>query len=194
MTVTLDYGVLGQLAGVFIWLLIFIVTYGLFSMIDPFKLKGGKGLYGLLAAVIAFMLVISNAFVAFFSFTLPWFAILIFVIFFLIFFGKVADPDGDLPDGGPGPYIFIGLVVIIILFGLGNVFGDTVREAQQPSSSQADMSASPTDTFIPADQVPTQEAQSQPSTVASTLFHPNVLGMLFILLVATAAVFTITRP
>ncbi|MFT4250002.1 MAG: hypothetical protein ACMXYD_01430 [Candidatus Woesearchaeota archaeon] len=195
-TVTLDYGVLGQLSSFLLWLLVFFVTYGLLKLADPFKLgKEGK-MYGLLALVISGLLMLSNVFTTMLSFSLPWLAVLVFIIFFFLFFAKISGGDiggGGSDDGGAAKGIFISLVVIIFLFGLSAAIGDTVLDARSGSLSE-DV---PEDTFVPA-----SDSQATPGSVntsdrvvniANTIFHPNVLGMFFVLLIAMAALLLITK-
>lgn len=220
MAAVLDFGILTNFSVIFIFLAVFITSWGLLLKIDFFKLGGdGKRLYSVMAFAIAFLVILSPGVVELLAFTIPWFTILIFIAFFMLFFAMIFDANLDtgwLINQGSVYGFLITFVVIILLFGLAGVFGQDLLETQ-PGVGAGELSDAdrirgesvPADEFIPADQVSESELQGQVgvsnvggrapaerdigSEIILTLFHPSILGMLFVLVLATVTMLLIAR-
>ena len=205
----LDFSILSSLSVIFVFLAVFITGWGVSMMIDPFKLGDDrKKIYSLLAFALAFIIILSRPVLAIISFSIPWFTVLLMIGFFMLFFSKMLSPDLDVSElaGKPNVYGFlIFFTGIILLFGMAGVFGQSLLE-KQPGVTAADQitgETQPTDQFVPVDEFVPQEKQGVSAVVAPqgdlgsnivlTLFHPNVLGMLFMLILATITILLIGR-
>jgi hypothetical protein len=202
----LDYSLLANFSGFFLWLLIFLVAYGLLRMTDMLKLGNDSKIYSLIAFVLAFLLLLSDIFTTILTYALPWLMILILVAFFLLFFAKMMNPDLDaskiLGEGLPQG-LLITFTVIIFLFAMGAALGDDVLEAQTgvdiSQLSEAELAAGetiPENTFVPAEQLSNAGSAAtldRRTNIANTIFHPNVLGMLLLLLISMTAIFTLAK-
>lgn len=220
MATVLDFSILTNFSAIFIFLSLFLVGWGLMLKIDVFKLgEEGKKIYSLLAFAFAFIAIMSPGVVELFAFAIPWFAVLTGVAFFMLFFAMIFNPDLDtkwLINQGSVYGFLITFVVIIILFSFSAVFGQTLLETQPGVGGQGLSDADriqgqtvPADSFVPADEIQESELEGQVgvsnaggrspegrdvgSEIILTLFHPNVLGMLFVLLLATVTMLMIAR-
>ncbi len=208
MTTVLDYSILTNFSIIFIFLAIFIAGWGLLIKIDFFKLGSeGKKLYSVMAFALAFLVIMSPGAVQIFSFAIPWFTILLFIAFFMLFFAMVFNPDLDtgwLMNQGVVYGFLITFTVIIMLFAFANAFGQDLLEAQ-PGVSGAEQVEGPSDEFVPVDDVDQPRASASGSggpapadrdlgsNIILTLFHPKILGMLFVFLLATVTMLLIAR-
>lgn len=181
-------------------------------MIDPFKTGDkNKSIYALLAFALSFLVMLSPSFLAMFRFAIPWFSLLILVGFFMLFFFSMFSDNYDLGWLGKQPVVYgfvIFFVAIIIIFAFANAFGQDLLEAQ-PGVTDADRiqgDTRPVDEFVPAEDfdsletgrtgdtaVPTTQANDLGSNIVLTLFHPKILGTLFMLLLATITILLIGR-
>lgn len=216
MATVLDFGILTNFSGVFIFLLIFLGVWALFIKIDFFNMgEAGRRIYSIMAFAIAFLVILSPGAVELFAFAIPWFAILLFIAFFMLFFSMMFNPDLDtgwLINQGVVYGFLITFVVIIMLFAFAAVFGQTLLETQpgveNGGTSEFSSDGLPADSFVPEDEVPPSELEGQVgvSNAASgstdrnigeeiilTLFHPNILGMLFVLVLAAVTMLLIAK-
>lgn len=219
MATVLDFSVLSSLSIVFVFVAIFVGAWGLLMMLNPFNFdEKKKNVYSVLAFALAFIFILSRPVVSVISFSIPWFAVLVIITFFMLFFTKMIDPGFDTAALPKEPVVYgflIAFTVIIVLFGMAATFGQDLLEAQ-PGVSDADVirgETRPTDTFVPVDEDPAVVAERQITTggipvngavtptassnigsnIILTLFHPKILGMLFMMVLATMTILLIGR-
>ncbi len=209
MATVLDFSILGSLSVVFVFLAVFIGAWGLLSTTDMLGLKDKKSVYAVLALAIAFLVVLSQNVLNLVAFTMPWFAVLTFVGFFMLFFAKMFNPNlngAELIRKSEVHGFLIFFTAIIVIFGLANSFGQQLLE-KQPGVTTADQisgNTMPTNTFVPVNQSSATNASNTASTTAPstgnigsnivlTIFNPKILGMLFMMLLGTVTILLIAR-
>ncbi len=207
MATVLDISILNNLSIVFVFVAVFTAGWGLLYFVNPFGFKDDnkKKVYSVLAFALTFIVILSPTVLGLIVFSIPWLTMVLMVAFFLLFFAKMFDTGlaTDKLIRMPVVYGFlIFFVAVIVLFGLGGTFGQTLLETQPGVADQVDAAngqTTPTDTFIPAGEV--RPAPSQPLTQESdfgtnlilTLFHPNILGMLFLMVLGTVTILLLAR-
>lgn len=180
MATPLDIGILQNVAIIFPFLLVLVLTYAIFSTTKIFG--DSQGLYAFLAFILAVFTLFSPVAVKTINRMAPWFVLLfIFSIFLLISFQvfgvdnkKIASIVTSKRHGNTFFYWVISLVLIIALGSLTSVLSEE-RELEKLSSP---------DGSTPIVEEPGEEDVG----FFPTIFHPKVLGMILILMIA---VFTI---
>ncbi len=219
MATFLDLGVLGFFGVIFTFLLVFVITYGFLVFIKPFGDKK-NGLYAIIAAAFAILSITNDGIRNLISFMAPWYFVVIFVGFFILFilmmFGLKHDQlkAGVSSEFRAWPIIF---AIAILLFGLAGSFGqDTLDAGKSETSSNhnygdeniddGDIIDTDGDGYVddPADPGsfgnkgitgdPSQTATDDFGTNASnTLVNPSVLGMILVMLIAAFTMFFLTK-
>ena len=168
MATVLDLGLFEYFGVIFPFLFATIVVYAILEstkMLVDDK-QAINAMVGLIAGV---LLIMSEKAVLLIKFITPWF-VLLFIFFFLmmLIFRLFGAKDEDFKRAATGEedktvmYWLITLSVLILVIGLGAVYGDTLT----PYTGGADTT---TDQF---------EANAW-----SAFFHPKVIGLIFISLV-----------
>ncbi len=184
--------------------------YGFLSWRKPF---GGEnqGLYALIAFGIAIISIMSRGFVTLIATITPWFFVLIFVGFFILFILMMFGLKEKDLVAGKTPQLrtwVIILTVVVMLFGLGAAFGQETLEAGTGATPTQDTTEpTPPSTGEPGSVYYGDDFEEETTTtttttttgddfadnVLATIFHPNVLGMIVILLVGAFAMFLLTQ-
>lgn len=215
MATVLDFSILSSLSIIFIFIATFIASWGVTLAIDPFKLKDqGKKIYAILAFALSFIVILYKPVLSIIAFSIPWFAIVLMIGFFMIFFIQMFSTDLDLKYLVKHPSVWgflIFFVVVIFLFALSNSIGQELLE-QQVGPTDADLiqgNFGATDEFIPVEEydngggpgaVNSASVSAQPgntgtvgNNIVLTLFHPKILGMLFMMLLGTITMLMIAK-
>ncbi len=176
-TTFLDVGLIKSIEVIFPFILTWVVVFGILEKAQIFGEK--KGLHSIIAFVFAVLVIISPAVTGIIRIMAPWFLVIIMLIFFsLLLFKMFGLPDDvlkDLISGKHGNeqliYWIIVISAIIFLAALGSVFF-----AQPLPNADAAAKA-------------IGDGQGVGSVGAGaffqTMFHPKVLGMVFIMVIAT---------
>lgn len=186
-TPTLDVGFLGYFSPIFVFILIFTMVYGALQFT---KLLGdNKILHAGIALVIAIIFLFSASAITVITFIAPWFTLLfIFIIFILIAYKLFGATDDQIKTvitkASALQYTILALAIIILLLGLGAGFG------QELLGYSADISES-RDAAVEAVEGGTATGSYQQNLVA-TLFHPKILGMILILVIAAFTIRAMT--
>jgi hypothetical protein len=193
MATFLDISILGNFIGIFTFLLVFVIVYGMLELFNIFG-NGHKGLHAIIALAIAFIVIFSKGVVAVIQTFTPWFTILILVIFFILFavrmFGATdADIRNELTGGSTVTTWIIILTVVILLFSLGTGFGQESLVQGQSSGVSATQTNSSTNSTVDAGSTSTANFNQN---LYNTLFHPKVLGLILIMLLAVIAMLFLT--
>jgi len=217
MATFLDLGVLGFFGVIFSFLLVFVIIYGFLTFINPFGDKK-NGLYAIIAVAFAILSISNKGILNLISFMTPWYFVVIFVGFFIIFilmmFGLKPDQlkAGASSEFRAWPIIF---VIAILIFGLASSFGQQTLNPNSSSggttvagnnTNNGDIIDSNGDDFAddPADLgvVGNQGVTGDPkltatndfgTNVSNTLVNPSVLGMILIMLIGAFTVFFLTK-
>jgi hypothetical protein len=192
------FSLLENFSGVFTFLFSFALLFGILEVTHPFG-KEKKGLNSFLALMLALMISFSSRVTNIISFMAPWFVVTIVVIFFIMLiemmFGVDVGVFKKIATGESGnygrtiTYWIITIASIILLLGLSQEFGQEVG----PYLNNETISENPDQyvetqlgsTTVPTGQTNTDDFQQN---LGATLFHPKVLGMIVILLIASFAV------
>ena len=184
MATFLDLTVLEKLSIIFPFLLVFAVIYGILRYAKTFG-EEKEGLHAIIALAIASMVIFSPGAVALIEEMIPWFVVMFLVILMIImsfmFFGtKEAEFMSALKNSSIVTWVIV-FSVIIVLFSFSNVYGQQLLtgEPETPAVGTTVESGTGTSDFS--------------QNLSNTLFHPKILGMILILLVATFTIMFLTR-
>ena len=200
MATFLDVGVLGYFRIIFAMILIFVIMYGFLTWTKPFGDKN-MGLYALISIAFAILSISSGSVLTLVSFMAPWFFVVIFVAFFILFvlmiFGLKADKLTAGANGELRTWIII-ITIVILLFGLGSAFGQktlnqgTGAEGVDSTTVQGSIVTGSSGSNITG--TPESTATGDFSTNAlNTLVNPQVLGMILVMLVGVFAIFLLAK-
>ncbi len=185
MATPLDIGLLKNFEVVFAFLLVFAVLYG---VLEWRKFLGeNKGIHAIIAIAISVLVLFSPFAVKLISNMAPWFVFLfIFIVFILLGFSLLGVTNEQvqatvLKQAGIKWALFIA-GVIILLMAMGSTFGQQLLEKEAGSNTTT------TATTASGSGQSTVAGGSYGSNVGAIFANPKILGMILILLVATAAV------
>ena len=164
-----DLTIIEKLGALFPFLLVLVLVYGFLQYAKPFG-KDKQAVYGVIAFVLAILTILSDTTVTIINMMAPWFILMFIVAFFLImafmFFGvKEKDIAHVFKTDKAVIYWMIFFVALIFVLALGKVIGPDLLSYSEGS----------------ADVVEGQEFQAN---IFSTIFHPKVLGMVIVFVVA----------
>lgn len=109
-----------------VWMFVFAIIYG---FLEKFHFLGqNKGLHGLVAVSVAFLIILIPETRDLINFMTPWFVIFlilaVFIILFLMLFGiKQEEITGYFKDYSAGTTTVIAIVAAIFIFAMYKVFG-----------------------------------------------------------------------
>lgn len=197
MATFLDVGVLGYFRVIFAMILIFVIMYGFLSWTKPFGDKN-SGLYALVSIAFAILSITSGSVLTLISFMTPWFFIVIFVAFFILFILMIFGlKEKDLKAGMSGElrtWVII-VVIVILLFGLGSAFGQKTLEqgtgvtGPDPAEVQGSLGTGDNVTGSPS----ATATNDFNANLLNTIVNPQVLGMILVMFVGVFAIFLLTR-
>lgn len=200
MATFLDLALFEHVSSLFIFIFVWLVVYAFLTMSKLFKdVEGKSGIFALIALVVAFMSSFSGGFVATITTMVPWFTVMIIFFFLAFFIMRMFSTDDeifkDLLTKGPMKWVLIIIFVIILLVSFSNAFGQKVLEDGTgqvgPTTAEAQATSYETTTVITnGDSVATNDFGTN---MTQTLFHPKVLGMLLVILIAFFTILLIAR-
>lgn len=199
---SIDISLLNSVSTIIVFMLFFVGGYGLLNAVNPFK---DKKIYGILAFLLAIVMVLTPQAVQVIMTATPWLVILVMIGFFFIFYAKMFGVD----DGGvtriitgAGKGWLIVFAVIIFLFAIGTSFGPSLTKLSAPDAS-AQPSIDPNEpvfdaqgNIVPAGSLDAGASGANGGVATGdfgtnlifTLFNPKILGVLFIFLLGTLTV------
>jgi len=192
MMALLNLALLQHFSALFIFLLVFVLLYAVLSKAKFFG-EGKEGLYAILAFIAAILIATSNFTVRLISFIVPWYSALAIIAFFiLLVFGVIGARESDLRSVVRSTTLrgwIIGFSVAILVFGLAFTFGETLRHMGYSNSSQQNVTTSVNQSF---NQNPYGSGFG--TDIVKTLFHPNILGLMLLFLIAMFTMLFLTKP
>jgi len=177
------FQLLGRFSLLFPFLFVLVVVYALLS---KFKIFGGNaGVNGIIALMVAAMFMFSSRAVTVINLMAPWFVVLfVFIVFILIAFMLFGVQESDfaslIKSSDHGSIVIYWVIALALIIGLGAI----------ASVSDVFSGNTVTTTDASGQTVIGQTAETGSSAFWATLFHPKVLGMIMILLIA---MFTLQR-
>ena len=181
-----DIALLGQFSIIFPFLLAWVIVFGVLSYTKSFG--DNKGIHSIIALCLAFLFVLSKDAVQVINFASPWFVLFfIFIIFVIMAFKVFGATDSDIIGVMKNPEfryistIIAILSIIIIIASFSNVMGQrTLEEGTEAETLEtSDSGSTATGDFS--------------SNVMNTIFHPQVLGLLVILIIASLTIKHLTQ-
>ncbi|PIN81149.1 hypothetical protein COV13_02135 [Candidatus Woesearchaeota archaeon CG10_big_fil_rev_8_21_14_0_10_32_9] len=169
---------------------------------------GNTGLYALVAFAFAVLSITSPGALALITFITPWFFVVIFIGFFILFILMMFGlKHSDLKAGARSEFRIWPIIfaILILLFGLGNAFGQQTLNQGTGSTGTGTTSTSGTDTSVTTTDNLTVGNNGAPGTpdetatdnfgnnVLNTLVNPQVLGMIVVMLIGAFAMFLLTK-
>ena len=181
----LDIGLIDKLSIILPFLLVMVLVYALLAKTKVF----GKNqfAYVIIAFVFGLVTILSPTIREVIDRMIPWFAWLFIFLFFILItfavFGADENTFMNVLKSREYNYITTTIVIIAIIIGLGSLASVTF-DSGGPTSNIADAKNS-------SIEVRTDSTGEQGSSAFwNTLFHPKVLGLVLVLLIA---VFTMSR-
>jgi hypothetical protein len=190
MATILDVGVLQNFSIIFAMVLVIAIVYGLLQFTNAFH--GSKGLHILIAFIVGLMLIMMPDVTKAISVMIPWFTLLFIFLVFLIMAYKIfgatdADIHGVLQDRTL-IWVIIIIAIVIAISSFSTVYGQRLLTQTVPGAPSEAPAAPAQGTSGAVTAGGTTASGSFSGNLAATFFHPKILGMLFLFLVA---VFTI---
>lgn len=189
MATPLDISLIRQFDVIFPFLLIFVMVYAGLSFMKAFK--DNKAIHAILAFVLSFLTLFSPLAIRTVNIMSPLFVILmIFILFALMIFMTLGPSESDVLKvlkSKEYQFTWYWILAFILLIGFGSFF-KAVAETQGGVPGYGGTPGAPGQ-VAPAGP-PIQGDPGQEADFYKTLFHPKVLGLIFIMLLG---LFTINR-
>ncbi|MBI2176365.1 hypothetical protein HYU40_03385 [Candidatus Woesearchaeota archaeon] len=172
MATILDLGLLKGFVDIFVWILVFLIVYGILEVTNIFK---NKGLHALFAFTITAVIVLTGGGTNIITAMAPWVVVLAALIFFIFVLANFAGADmNDLPSiFGKKAVIWIvaiPLVIILIISWTQTPQQKTVVDAE---TGQV---------------IVVETAQQQPRGYIAVLTDPKILGLVLILAIGSMTI------
>ncbi len=180
MASILQVGVLKYFSLIFPALLVFVVV---FALLEKTKVIGeNKTVNAIIAIAIGFMVILFEDIISIINYMAPWFVLLfIFFILLLILYKLLGASDQNIAEfftKNKGlQFVLIGIGVIILIAAIAHVYGQRLLPVTDEGVN------------VTALEEPTSFKQN----VLNVLFDPKILGMIFILVIAVAAIALLTK-
>lgn len=181
----LDLGLIEYFSIIFPALLVFAIVY---ALLEKFKIIGdSKSIHAIIAIVLAFITILLRDVTKIINFIAPWFVLLfIFVLLILIVYKIMGASDADLSSfiktHTLTQWIIVLIGIVIIVAGIASVYGQRLKPITDDEGNVIDVSS---DTSTESDEFE--------ESVGKTLFHPKVVGLIFIFLVAAFSIGLLTQ-
>lgn len=222
MASILDAGLVSIFSGIFVFLLVFALSWAALTKLKMFG--DAKNAYAIIAFTFAFLMAIAPPARNFVLFIAPWYVALAIVLFFMLFivglFGLSAEKDFPKIIKETRVWIWIVIIsIVIFLAGLAFSFGQTALEAgtgvqgpvqvvqadgtlgpiQNPGTPYQDPYIVATGPFNPnSGMQPGQPGATATNDFAknliNTILHPKVLGLMITFFIAAIAVYFLSQP
>ena len=199
MATILDLGFLNYFSIIFVFLLILFIIYAILKYTKV--LGDNDGIYAIIALSFAVLFILIKQARTVILEALPWFTILFVVILFILLAVKMFDVDDSVlksaitsgPYGKTIIYWVITLVVIILLYSFSQSFGQNIGPYLNSSEGISSPNTNSGTNFVSH----TSDSLRGNGDVATgnfntnlgaTLFHPKVLGLIVVLLIASFSI------
>jgi len=192
-TPILNVELVGYFMPIFILILVFALVYALLQHSKVFG--DNKVLHGIIAIIIAIIVMLFSSLSEFIQILAPWFAIFFIILIFIIMlykvFGATDDQIRTVISHHSGIQWTIAIIAIVIVVGaLASVFGqksfDVGKNGEQITEN-GDIITVNADGSVTTLSGPTTTS-SFGTNLSNTLYHPKVVGLAFILIIAAIAV------
>lgn len=166
MATFLDVSGLQAFSQIFVFVLVILAVYAVFAYNNAFG--GAKWIAWLIAFVVAIFVILSDLLTGLIQHIAPWFAVLFIFVIFITMASKIfGATTSDVAE-----YKWILFAVVIIIFIVGSLLYIR-KEITVPGD---------------LDEEGNEIKEASYVTTSNFIFHPKIMGIIFVLLVA---VFTI---
>ncbi len=182
MATILDLGLIQAFDVVYAWIFVFAISFAILVKTELIG-KDNKAINAIIAFSLATMMLLSPVAIDVVNAMIPWFVVaIIFLLFVILIFKMFGTEDSKIKEAvSKDPAIYwtlIGISIIIMVAAFGQVLGQSLTEqAFQQGNTNATTYSSGTGAGADFEQ-----------NIYSTLFHPKVLGLIIIFLIAIFAV------
>ncbi|MBD3249356.1 hypothetical protein GF336_04895 [Candidatus Woesearchaeota archaeon] len=193
MPPVLETGLLNYFSSVFPALLVFVLV---FAILEKTKFLGqeNKSINALVAIFLAFIAMMSQDIITIINFIAPWFVLVfIFALLLVFIYRFMGASEGDLTDfiktDKPVQWFIFAIGMIIVIAGISHVYGQRLL----PVTTGDDVTEETPSVITSAEgENVTTSTTSYSRNVASVFFHPKVIGLIFVFLVAVFAISLLT--
>lgn len=197
---TIDISLINAVSPVIVFLLLFIGGWGILRMVNPFK-KAGESLYGILAFLIALIMVMNRTSVAVIMTATPWLIVVSMLAFFFIFFAMMfgASAKDITIEAGKNKGWIIFFVMLIFVFSIGAAFGPGLLASQPTSTSGTTITADNTSAatsqgaYVVDGQNVGTATNDFGTNLVFTIFNPKIIGMLFLFILGTLTILLLSK-
>ncbi len=176
MATILDIGMLEYFTPVFVFLFVFALLY---AILDKTGLLGeSKAWKSLVSFTLAMMFVLTQDLMRLVSIMTPWFLILVIAALFIMLFFMFVGVKNETISGVFGEKVVVWVVLILLLlifiYAMTQVYGSDIHNIYGEEGAEAE--------------------EGLNLAIGQILFHPKMLGVIFILIVAAIAIRMIASP
>ncbi len=182
-------------------LLVLVVVYAM--MLSSGKLGKNQFINSIVAFALAAMVLVSENVSRLIGFISPWFVVLfVFVLFMLIAFKSTGVTDSMILDVIKSrnyiAWTIAFIAIGILLYGVSQMFGQDLLTGESPASQVSGQSQNNEivdfmDDGTPIYTTTLTSTDDFDTNLNNTLFHPSILGLALIGLIATFTVFFMTK-
>ena len=164
MATILDIGLLKGFVDIFVWILVFLIVYGVLEVTNILK---NKGLHALFAFVITAVVVLTSNSTRIITEMAPWVVVIAALIFFIFMLSGFAGADlKDMPSlFGKKSVVWIIAIPFFVILVIAWTQGPGEKPVINPETGE----------------VAINEALQQHRPFVGVLTDPKILGMLLIL-------------
>ncbi|MBI2136116.1 hypothetical protein HYU06_03525 [Candidatus Woesearchaeota archaeon] len=173
MATAFDFVLVDQISTILVLIFVFALVYGGLTYGKMFN----AAINGILAILIALLMLVMPKLIEVIKMALPWFTSMIILLLLLLLIARMfGSDDKDIKRVFANEeliYWFIGAAIVILIFAIGKVYFGSGKFLEEGGSA--------------VDAIKEGAAGSESAGEISfwnTLFHPNVLGFILIMLIA----------
>ena len=171
MATMLDVGILEYFTPVFVFLFVFAILY---AILDKTNILGdNKALKSLVAFSLSLMFIMTQDLMRLVSIMTPWFMILIIAVFFIMIFFLFVGAKAEEVSGVFTEKITVWIILILILtifaYAITQVYGadvHTIYGGEEAEDNSGNLN----------------------QAIGQIIFHPKMLGVALILIIAAQAI------
>jgi len=191
MATFMDVSLFSYFGPIFLFLMVFVIVYAFLTVSKIFdKVDGKNGLYAIIALGTAFFILMFKPAMTVIAVMIPWFTVLIILIFLILFVLKMFNQDDELGKAIIGQkavyWTFLTIVIIIVVSSLSTTFGQSlltkqVGDTETMPVDDAIITAASNTTISTG--TATTATPSFGDNVLMTLVNPKVLGLILMMLI-----------
>ena len=199
MATLLDAGILEHFGSVFLFLLLFVVFFGVLESTNPFG-AAKKGLHAIMALAVSVLFIMSVSATGVVRVLVPWFVILMVFVFFVLLVFRMfgmSNFEKIIQNTAVFPWVLI-FAFIVLIGALSTVFGQGLLEAGGggAGSPVVGPDIQPGSSAVPSYESGTTSTTTNnfSTNLLNILRHPKILGMVFIFLTGAFLMLFLTKP